>query len=70
MTRAAETGRQSRRCRACLEPLEDRNLLATYLVTSTADDGSSDTLRWAINQTNLGYGGEAIDFQIGLQGSL
>ena len=32
--------------------LEDRRLLATINVTSTADDGSHNTLRWAIAQAN------------------
>ncbi|HZY84102.1 MAG TPA: hypothetical protein VFE78_04695, partial [Gemmataceae bacterium] len=57
-TRAAEAGR--------LEPLEDRVLLSTYLVTSAADDGSTGTLRWAIGQVNGGPGGDLIDFQIGV----
>jgi hypothetical protein len=34
---------------------------ATYTVTKTADDGTNDTLRWAINQLN---DGDAIAFNI------
>src|SRR5262249_57720803 len=35
-----------------LEALEDRTAPATFTVTSTLDDGSSGTLRWAITQAN------------------
>ena len=51
-----------------LESLEDRYLLSTYYVTSTADDGSPGTLRDAINQVNQGLYNE-IDFNIGAVGS-
>jgi hypothetical protein len=40
------------RLRPCLEALEDRTAPAIFTVTSTLDDGSSGTLRWAINQAN------------------
>ena len=36
--------------------------LSTYTVTSTADDGSSGTLRWAIGQANADGQADAIDF--------
>src|SRR5690242_2140753 len=51
-----------------LEALEDRWLLSTYIVTSTADTGGTGTLRDAINQANLGKYTE-IDFNIGTPGS-
>ncbi len=54
--------------RPCLETLEERFLLSTYTVNSTADDGSAGTLRYGINQANLGKYTE-IDFQIGTSGS-
>ena len=40
------------RLRPELLALEDRRLLSTFTVNSTADDGSSGTLRWAIGQAN------------------
>ncbi len=40
------------RLRLCLEALEDRVVPASFLVTSTADDGSAGTLRAAIAQAN------------------
>jgi len=53
-----------------LEVLEDRWLLSTYTVTSTADDGSAGTLRDAINQANMaGSTITEIDFKIGTSGS-
>ncbi|HSD82212.1 MAG TPA: hypothetical protein VLG46_00035, partial [Anaerolineae bacterium] len=42
---------------------------ATYTVTSTADDGSAGTLRWAIDQANTNAGSDTIDFAIGTVGS-
>ncbi len=38
--------------------------LATYTVTSTADDGSVGTLRWAIDQANTNAGADNIVFNI------
>jgi hypothetical protein len=38
--------------RPSLECLEARRLLSIWTVTSTADDGSDHTLRWAIEQAN------------------
>jgi hypothetical protein len=40
------------RVRLSLETLEERAVPATFTVTSTADDGSSGTLRYAISQAN------------------
>ena len=42
--------------------LEGRALLSNFMVTSTADDGSANTLRWAINQANASNGNDTIDF--------
>ena len=53
--------RKRRRMRPTLMALEDRKLLSTFTVTSTLDDGSDGTLRWAITQANLG-GDNTIDF--------
>ncbi len=44
---------RKRRTRPVLEVLEDRLALAAFTVTSLLDDGSSGTLRWAINQANV-----------------
>lgn len=44
-----------------------RGVLATYIVTKTTDDGSSGTLRWAINQANA-TGGNIINFNLGGSG--
>ncbi len=46
------------------EAMESRLLLASLFVTSTADDGSTGTLRWAINQVNENPGPGTIDFDI------
>jgi hypothetical protein len=40
------------RVRPTFLALEGRTLLSTFTVNSTADDGSTGTLRWAINQAN------------------
>jgi len=48
-----------------LEVLEHRQLLSTFPVTSTADDGSSGTLRWAIAQDNSASSPSAIEFELG-----
>jgi hypothetical protein len=65
-----QTFARRRASRPRLEALEDRCLLSTYLVTSTADDGSFGTLRDAINQANLaGSTIKEIDFNIGTTGS-
>jgi predicted outer membrane repeat protein len=51
--------RQARRARLELEGLEERALLSgnVFVVTSTADDGSAGTLRWAVQQANQYTGG-------------
>jgi titin len=68
---ARSANRPLRKPPACrrpnLEALEDRWLLSTYVVTSTADSGAG-TLRDAITQVNLGKDSE-IDFAIGAKGS-
>jgi hypothetical protein len=54
--------------RPCVEELEARRLLAsmTYDVTSAADDGGANKLRWAIQQHNLNNDpGDKITFHIG-----
>src|SRR5947208_2274559 len=47
-----------------LELLEDRTVPAQFLVTSSLDDGSDGTLRWAINQANLTAAADNIEFRI------
>jgi hypothetical protein len=42
--------------------LEERRLLATFTVTSTLDDGSTGTLRWAITQANSTSGANTVAF--------
>jgi len=42
--------------------LEERRLLATFTVTSTADDGSTGTLRSVIAEANADSGASTIDF--------
>ena len=54
--------RQRRRMRPTLLALEDRRLLSTFTVTSTLDDGSVGTLRWAVGQANSTGGAETIAF--------
>ncbi len=51
-----------RRYSARIEALESRRLLSTFTVNSTADDGSTGTLRWAIGQANSAGGAETIQF--------
>ena len=55
-------GRQRRRLRPALLALEDRTLLATFMVTKTLDDGTIGTLRWAIGQVNTTAGPNTINF--------
>ncbi len=45
--------------------LEDRWLLSTFSVTSTADDGSSNTLRWAVAQANAATTASSIEIELG-----
>lgn len=42
--------------------------MATFLVSSTADDGSAGTLRWAIQQANAAGGDDVIVFDASLDG--
>ena len=56
------------RCRfeAVLLPrLEDRRLLSTFPVTSTADDGSPGTLRWAVAGADADTSPSTIVFELG-----
>ena len=54
--------RQRRRMRPTVLALEDRRLLSTFTVTSTLDNGSAGTLRWAVGQANSAGGAETIAF--------
>ena len=54
-----------RRRRFMVEPLEGREMLSTFTVTSTADTTATGTLRWAITQSDKTTGPNAIDFAIG-----
>ena len=42
--------------------LEDRRLPSTFVVSSTADDASAGTLRWAVQQADQAGDGVIIDF--------
>ena len=59
--RTVET-RRRRRMQPTLLALEDRRLLSTFTVTSTLDNGSAGTLRWAVGQANSAGGAETIAF--------
>jgi hypothetical protein len=62
--------RRSLPARLRLEPLEDRTAPAVFTVTSTADDGSSGTLRWAICKANADTDPlSTIDFNIAPSGA-
>src|SRR5262245_50845235 len=52
--RHARPGRRPRQVssRPGAEWLEDRTVPSTFAVTNTLDDGSTGSLRWAINQAN------------------
>jgi len=60
--------------RPCIESLEGRVLLSSYMVTSLADNGSAGTLRWEIQQANSNPGTAAspdiISFTPGLSGTI
>ena len=45
--------------------LEDRRLMATINVTSAADDGSANTLRWAIGMANTADSPTSINIELG-----
>ena len=61
-------GTSGRSCQPRLEALEDRQLPATFLVTTTADSGPS-SLRQAILDSNTSPGSDTIAFQIGKGGA-
>ena len=65
MSGAESRRRGYRRYRPGLLVLEDRRLLATFAVTSTADDGSTGTLRWAVAQANSASSSSTIDVDLG-----
>jgi hypothetical protein len=54
--------RQRRRMRPTVLALEDRRLMSTFTVTSTLDNGTVGTLRWAVGQANSAGGAETIAF--------
>ena len=56
--------RMTRRLAPELVLLEHRELLSTFDVTSTADDGTTGTLRWAIEQANAASSPTTIDFRL------
>jgi hypothetical protein len=60
--RGQDAVRGCRRLRPSVIALEERALLATLGVGSTADDGSFGTLRWAIGQANGNPGANTIVF--------
>lgn len=49
--------------RLALEPLENRLLMASFLVTTTSDSGQG-SLRWAIEQANARAGADTISFNL------
>ena len=55
---------QERRRRFALEPLEGRQMLSTFTVTSDADSTARGTLRWAITESNKTTATEASPNQI------
>ncbi len=63
----ADVGRQRgrKRRKPDLLVLEDRRLLSTFTVTSTADNGSSHTLRWAVAQANAATTASSIEVELG-----
>lgn len=52
------------RRRFLVEPLEGREMLSTFTVTSTADTTATGTLRWAITQSDNTTGPSTVDFEI------
>ncbi len=54
-----------RQRRLDVELLETRKLLSNFAVTSTADDGSTGTLRWAVKQANAATTPSTINFTLG-----
>ncbi|MFI5454074.1 MAG: choice-of-anchor Q domain-containing protein [Isosphaerales bacterium] len=57
--------RDRHRLRPVFLALEDRRLLSSFTVTSTADDGSTGTLRWAVTQANSDTSPSTIEIQLG-----
>jgi uncharacterized repeat protein (TIGR01451 family) len=59
-------GRRNRRApwRPGCELMERRQLLSTYVVSNTNDDGSPNSLRWAILQANAASGVSTIAFGV------
>src|SRR5215510_8558348 len=47
-----------------VELLEARELLSTFTVINTNDDGGEGSLRWAITEANRAPGADQIDFNI------
>ena len=60
--RGTVKGSPRRRMQPAVVALEDRRLLSTFTVTSTTDDGSAGTLRWAVGQADFDPGNNTIDF--------
>jgi hypothetical protein len=57
--------------KACIEALESRMLLNSYLVTNLNDNGEANELRWAIQQANANTStSNIITFQAGLSGTI
>ena len=61
-TRSRSQSSDRHRVRPELLELEERRLLATFTVSSTADDGSAGTLRSAIAEVNGTTGSNTIQF--------
>ncbi len=65
--RRSKRNRNSRRLR--FEPLEDRHLLATFMVTNL-DDAGPGSLRQAVLEANATAGADEIGFEAGLAGTI
>ena len=62
---ARDRDRARNRLQPDLVQLEERRLLSTFAVTSTADDGSQGTLRWAVAQANAAISPSEIKIDLG-----
>ncbi len=66
MTRLSTSTRRRRTQRQSLRPellgLESRQLLSTFTVSNTLDDGSVGSLRWAIGEANANVGADTVAF--------
>jgi hypothetical protein len=62
-----ESRTRRRRLQPTLLALEDRRLLSTFPVTSSADPATltANTLRWAVEQANAATSPSAIEFELG-----